>query len=87
MYPSLRVRASQVFEKFTIATTSWYETPNLFEGILGFGKVEKVDEGELLVNEEEIQPWKATTESPVVVGDEVEVSIETEIPETKKVVE
>lgn len=82
-----RVRASQVFEKFTIATTLWYEAPNFFEGIIGFGKVEKVDEGELLVNEEEIQPWKATTESPVVVGDDVEVSIETEIPETKKVVE
>lgn len=34
-----------------------------------------VDTGDLDVNEQDLQPWKALKETPVAVGDEVEVTI------------
>ena|ERR1044071_5026429 len=77
-----RVRASQVFDKFTIATTSWTYTSvhkSIFGdliGGLGGPTVETHDEGELKVSSTEIKPWKAKSESPVKVGDEVEVTVE-----------
>lgn len=80
-----RVRASQVFDKFTIARTQWVNyvaSSNLFEfwgasGVSGTERVE-VDEGDLRVRTSEIQPWKAKSEIPVRIGDEVEVEVDLE---------
>ncbi|MGQ9627325.1 MAG: FlgT C-terminal domain-containing protein [Anaerolineae bacterium] len=80
-----KVAASQVYDKFTIATTRWTERtwppPELF----GVEKV--VDEGGLRVRKEDIQPWKAKSGAPVQVGDvvEVEVMVEEEEAEPEKV--
>lgn len=77
----IKVKASQVFDKFTVATTSWTNIhyPSIFlSGILKVGELaqtQTIDEGELKVKEDEIQPWKARSESPVKVGDEVEVEV------------
>jgi hypothetical protein len=87
-----RVRASQVFDRFTVATTSWkntsYSFPGLrvsellgYSGISGIPTTEEIDEGELNVDVADIRPWKAKSESPVKVGDEVEVNVDVE--ETK----
>lgn len=75
-----RVKATQVFEKFTIATTSWTNVYHKNSLVFNFfqqeePEVEKIDEGELKVLSEEIQPWKARSETPVRVDDEVEVTI------------
>jgi acyl-CoA reductase-like NAD-dependent aldehyde dehydrogenase len=75
-----RVRASQVFDKFTIATTSWTTvTYSVYAGILenltGGARTQTIDEGELKVSPDDVKPWKAKSESPVKVGDEVEVKI------------
>lgn len=82
-----KLAASQVYDKFTIATTSWIEStlPTALRQALGMGKV--LDEGELRVRPEDIQPWKAKSEIPVRVGDvvEVEVIVEEEKAETEKV--
>jgi membrane-bound ClpP family serine protease len=85
-----RVRASQVFDRFTVATTAWTNTywPQLshflsgYSGISGKPTIEEVDEGELNVDVHDIHPWKAKSESPVKVGDEVEVVVD--IEEAKK---
>lgn len=84
-----RVKAKEVAEKFTIATTKW-ETYQ----INTFNKLIKVfadnvdtyeqDEGELLVEEKDIQPWKAKSESPVKVGDIVQVKIKNEVAQPTK---
>jgi len=77
-----RVKAKEVAEKFTIATTKWKSTRiNFFDTLIpkGFGTVE-TDEGELNVDESDIKPWRAISESPIKVGDIVEVEIES-IPE------
>src|SRR5690242_6972321 len=63
-----RLKASQVFEKFTIARTSWtvyrYHTTKGIYGLFPSAgqietSVEEVDEGPLRVLEQELQPWKA----------------------------
>jgi hypothetical protein len=71
-----RVKASQVFDKFTIATTSWTEMKETwFTRWLGGSKT--IDEGELAVKEEEIKPWDAKSQSAMIaIGDEVEVEID-----------
>ena len=78
-----RVRASQVLDRFTIATTSWTTVTytqkhlkSIFGDILGEARTETIDEGELKVNPSEVKPWKAKSESPVKLGDEVEVMVE-----------
>lgn len=85
-----KVGASEVYEKFTIATTRWVMTVyrTRFEtsvaqmmGNLMETETEIVDEGELLVKPSDIQPWKAQSEIPVQVGDVVEVRVQ---DETKK---
>lgn len=76
-----KVKAFQVYEKFTIATTKWREhrasiatgTASALASILG--ESIEVDEGELNVEEEDIQPWRAKTEEFVQVGDIVEVDV------------
>ena len=78
-----KVRASEVFDKFTIATSKWttyYSTHlryNLMPDLLTGGTEEHGRE--LYVNTSDLQPWKAQTEDPVSVGDEVEVEIEDDI--------
>jgi hypothetical protein len=79
-----RVRASQVFDNFTIATTSWTTTYfrlgqlSQLLGTIGGQTTEtgKIDEGDLDVNPKDIRPWKAKSESPVKVGDDVEVEVD-----------
>jgi len=84
-----RVKATQVFEKFVIASTTWVNKTQTFlnkdilaaitsmEKVQGVETVsEKVDEGELNVKESDIQPWKAKSQIPVLIGDEVEVEVE-----------
>lgn len=72
-----RVRASQVFDKFTIASTTWTQVNQSYAGVFGdlFGKVQQINEGDLNVDPNEIRPWKAKSESPIRVGDEVEVLV------------
>ncbi len=76
-----RVKAKEVAEKFTIATTKWESVRinafNRWTGMLA-QNVEKIeqDEGELLVENSDIQPWKAKSESPVKIGDLVQVQLE-----------
>ncbi|HEU0143163.1 MAG TPA: hypothetical protein VFQ47_00100 [Nitrososphaera sp.] len=75
-----RVKASQVFDKFTIATTSWktvtYNRASVFGDLFRGMETETIDEGALKVIPGEVKPWKAKSESPVKVGDEVEVAVE-----------
>ena len=75
-----KVKAYQVFDKFTIATTKWKEVTlgSLFDVNLrdSFGtKLKDRDEGALRVRPEDIKPWKAKSEELVTVGDVVEVEI------------
>jgi hypothetical protein len=76
-----RVKAKEVADKFTIATTQWVEVRNqLFSKVFnrlneGFERTE-IDEGELFVDEKDLKPWKAKSEFPVRVGDLVQVEIE-----------
>lgn len=78
-----RVKASQVFDKFTIATTSWkvttYNPISIYSSLFKSETItQTVDEGELKVDPDDLQPWKARSETPVKVGDEVEVTVEIE---------
>lgn len=80
-----KVKASLVEERFTIATTKWtdvlfktsistfFTSPSdrLFQDSIS----EEHDEGELNVKKEDLKPWKAKSEIPVKVGDEVETEI------------
>jgi hypothetical protein len=75
-----RVKASQVFDNFTIATTKWKEVTlgtifNVnFDDAFG-SKLKDRDEGDMKVRPEDIQPFKAKSEEPVLIGDVVEVEI------------
>lgn len=73
-----KLKAAQVYERFTIATTRWTTINYQIFASLG---TKVVDEGELLVNSEDVQPWKAKSEIPVQVGDHVEVQVS--IPEAE----
>jgi hypothetical protein len=75
-----RLQASQVFPRFTVATSSWtdYSSP-IFGTLLGEQRGES-----LTVRQEDVQPWSAKTEQPVRVGDFVEVTLEDQPPKTKK---
>jgi hypothetical protein len=75
-----KLKATQVYEGFTIASTKWatVRMEGLDLALRSFAsgvRVEQVDEGELLVNAEDVEPWKAKSESPVRVGDYVEVEV------------
>jgi len=78
-----RVKASEVAEKFTIATTKWKTArlsfldsflSNINKNVETF----EMDEGELNVDPAEINPWKAKSEAPVRVGDIVQVEVDIE---------
>jgi hypothetical protein len=81
-----KLKASLIEDRFTIATTRWtYMTSgeDAMSKIVGLAslsitsghKTHVVDEGELNVPDSELQPWKAKSEIPVRVGDEVETEI------------
>ncbi len=75
-----RVKAKEVAEKFTIATTKWqHSTFSLFDSVFAGMKKNvqtlETDEGELNVDELDIQPWKAKSESTIKVGDIIKVKI------------
>jgi hypothetical protein len=71
-----RVRASQVFDKFCVASTRWTETRMGYTtGWVGNLVGYQEHDEELLVLGQDLQPWKALTEDPVRVGDEVEVEV------------
>jgi hypothetical protein len=65
-----KVVASQVFDKFTIAATPFatQDLSALFQ-----------TEVNLPVDPRDIKPWKATSESPVKVGDKVEAYVIAEL--------
>lgn len=78
-----KLKTSHADEKFTIASTKWIQHNLKFTNTLnvGFGNLfeeQEVDEGELKVENSEIEPWKAKSETPVKVGDVVTVEIEIE---------
>lgn len=76
-----RLKASQVFDRFTIATSRWSEMSfgtssfGITSGIGALYTSKEVDEGELNVLSEEIEPWKATSEELLRVGDIVETEV------------
>jgi hypothetical protein len=76
-----RVKAKTVTEKFTIATTKWADIRldalgGSFDSSSGALENVEKDQGELLVEEADLQPWKAKSESPVKVGDTAEALVE-----------
>ena len=77
-----KLKAQQVYERFTVATTQWKINTlgeqlfvNIFASLKTHNPEERVTQGELPINEEEIEPWKATAEEAVRIGDYVEVEI------------
>jgi hypothetical protein len=75
-----KVKAYQVHDKFTIASTKWFSTyfkptANLGAQIGSLFDTQVVDQGELRVNPSDIQPWRAKSEIPVRIGDVVEVEV------------
>ena len=79
-----KVKASQVFDKFTIATTTWVDRVRVNSYLSAFfdtldpASVREVtkSEGDLIVDPKDLQPWKAKTEVPVKIGNEVEALID-----------
>ncbi|HLC05354.1 MAG TPA: hypothetical protein VJK02_20150 [Anaerolineales bacterium] len=77
-----RVGATRVLDKVTIASTKWTtfgmplvsSDPSDLMRLLG-ATDQEFDTGEFRVDPSEIQPWKATSEEPVRVGDTVEVEV------------
>ncbi|HEU4510628.1 MAG TPA: hypothetical protein VFR78_20525 [Pyrinomonadaceae bacterium] len=74
-----RVRALQVSEKFTIATSSW--TESVINPLLNFISTHRQTVEETLkIDARELKPWKGKSEVPIRVGDEVEVLVEIDEP-------
>lgn len=79
-----KLKSAQVYDQFTIATTRWsVNSPKLSNNLLDHLIYDQqlIDQGELFVDPQEIQPWKAKSEIPVRVGDLVEVRVQ--LHETK----
>jgi len=79
-----KVKASQVHDRFTVATSRWTTTSVSFRpfgGTLGEAIASLYDwktqahEEEFRVDPDSLEPWKAQEEEPVQVGDTVEVEI------------
>lgn len=78
-----RLKSSQVSEKFTIASSKWVQESIVFASDLlsltgsFLEKHTRIDKqnDDLRVQAQDLQPWKATSEEYVRVGDEVEVAI------------
>jgi hypothetical protein len=81
-----KVKAASVYPRFTIAATKWTARHTTLLNSLGMAaglgfRTEEIDEGELLVRETDVEPWKARSVIPVQVGDTVEVLVT--IPESQ----
>lgn len=82
-----KLKSAQVYDQFTIATTRWnvsssvIQAQNLIDKVASMYGNQLIDQGELFVDPQEIQPWKAKSEIPVRVGDLVEVRVQ--LHETK----
>lgn len=78
-----KLKASQVHERFTVATSRWTTYSVSLKPFMGIGEAitsmlntESESHGENLhVDPKEIRPWKAHAEQTIRVGDEVEVEI------------
>lgn len=73
-----KVKATQVYDKFTIAKSSWPE----FDLGVNFGfpasRYIKAGVDEMNVDEKDIKPWKAKSEEKISVGDVVETEVDME---------
>ena len=71
-----KVRASGVYDRFTIAMTKWAVPKTNLDQRKALG-AENADvaQGETLVDPKQIQPWRAASETPIRLGDPVEVSV------------
>jgi hypothetical protein len=84
-----RVKASIVSDKFTIATSKWTQQSGSTIGIFGlnaipgYREITDKEEKDLRVKKDDIKPWKAVGEDFVQIGDEVEVTIDTDIESPK----
>jgi hypothetical protein len=86
-----KLKASRVDNKFTIATTKWtintLNLGNIVDLFSSMYQAEEVDQGDLLVDPKDVQPWRAKTETPVRVGDIVEVEVTIPVPKIEVVKE
>jgi hypothetical protein len=82
-----RVKAFQVFERFSVASSTWNEIE--YTGLQSITRslsrdyVEKKVGEQLRVKPEDVKPWKAISEVPVKVGDLVEVVVQRKEPPAK----
>lgn len=72
-----KIRATQVFDKFTIASTRWSENIFSLSSAITSNMLsaKEIDQGELNILPEEMEPWKVTSGEPVRIGDVVEVTL------------
>lgn len=74
-----KVKATQVYEKFTIAKSSWLEVnTGVFGRIIPQFDYKELGSGKMNVDQKDIQPWKAKTEEKIIVGDVVETEVDVE---------
>jgi hypothetical protein len=84
-----KLKASQVYERFTVATSRWTTyslsvrpSISIEEIVKSMYNTESESHGEdLHVDPKEIRPWKVHAEQLIRVGDEVEVEIRVEADE------
>jgi len=74
-----KVKAVQVSDKFTIASSKWNEY-EFFGGAFNILKTANEPQviskgGDLNIDESQVEPWKALSESPISLGDIVETTI------------
>ncbi len=75
-----KVKSQQVYDKFTIASAKWVQRTLKFGRSMAVAlsdcfESHEVDQGELFVEDRDVRPWKAVTETPVKVGDVVSVTV------------
>ena len=77
-----KVRAAGVYDRFTIALTKWVvPKTNLDQKkVLGTGNPD-APQGGVLIDSKQIQPWRATSEIPIRLGDEVEANVADRVEE------
>jgi len=79
-----KVKASRIYEKFTIAVSRW--TENSLRWFPDFalirGEQQQVGVRQLNVKPEDVQPWASQSEEKIVVGDTVEATVN--LPEAQK---
>lgn len=81
-----KVKAELVSDKFTVATSKFALVTMKYPFLHTLQGIETITEDrELLVDKADIEPWKAVSETPVRVGDEVEVTVNIVNEETQSV--